>query len=475
MTDFTKRKGFLKKEVLGKDSMGIQKTMTKIDYLADSSGQFALNIMSGIVGQLTYFYTEKVGIAAGAVATVLLVSNLISTTTDLFMGKIMDNSHSKKGKVRPWFLRMALPSTLSVILLFIISNSWSLNIQMIYMLISTVFLTGICFTAVGIPYASIMALRTKSQEERSKMGAFRAATGYISGMIIAILTIPITNILGGDQSAWIKYMTILGLLCGLSLFILYRRSKETSGTELVVNDYEISNNEHTSFKDSIKILLKNKYWVIMLIVQFFLQINFGLTGASGAYYAKWVLGNDNLVGVLGAVGLVPTFIGFLIISPMVKRFGVTNTMKISVAMIGIASVVRAFMPSSFIATIVMGALTTLGTIPPMALVTVMVNNCVDYNEWKSGKRLLGLTNSAISFGGKLGAGVGASLIGWFLALGGYNAAATVQTQNAIYAIYGFTIYVPIILSIIMYLALRNYDLESRYQQIISEIEERKKK
>ena len=49
------------KKPLGKDKMGIQKVMRIPDYLGDATGQFSLNAISGLVGQLTYFYTEKVG------------------------------------------------------------------------------------------------------------------------------------------------------------------------------------------------------------------------------------------------------------------------------------------------------------------------------------------------------------------------------------------------------------------------------
>ena len=62
------------KKELGTDSMGIQKTMRFKDYLGDGIGQLPLNVMSTLVGQLTYFYTEKVGLAAGAVATMLLLA-----------------------------------------------------------------------------------------------------------------------------------------------------------------------------------------------------------------------------------------------------------------------------------------------------------------------------------------------------------------------------------------------------------------
>lgn len=58
------------------------------------------------------------------------------------------------------------------------------------------------------------------------MGIFRAAFGYIAGMVIAILLIPITNMLGGTQSAWIKVAVVFSLISLLSLLILYKTSKE---------------------------------------------------------------------------------------------------------------------------------------------------------------------------------------------------------------------------------------------------------
>lgn len=101
--------GKTKKE-LGLDSMGIQKTMRLTDYLGDGLGQLPLNIMSSLVGQLTYFYTEKVGLAAGMVATMLLIAKIFDAFSDLAMGKIMDAGKSPKGKCRPWFSRMAIPA-----------------------------------------------------------------------------------------------------------------------------------------------------------------------------------------------------------------------------------------------------------------------------------------------------------------------------------------------------------------------------
>lgn len=63
----------MSKKALGLDRDGVQKVMRTGDYFSDSLGMFALNSISGLIGQTTYFYTDKVGMAAGAVATVFFI------------------------------------------------------------------------------------------------------------------------------------------------------------------------------------------------------------------------------------------------------------------------------------------------------------------------------------------------------------------------------------------------------------------
>ena len=134
------------KKPLGKDKFGIQKVMRVGDYFGDSLGQFSLNAISGLVGQLTYFYTDKVGLAAGAVATAFMLTKILDAFTDLIMGNIIDHTKPGKEKYRPWLLKMAVPAALLIILLFTVPANVSPTLQIIYM-----FLTNFLLTAMIIP------------------------------------------------------------------------------------------------------------------------------------------------------------------------------------------------------------------------------------------------------------------------------------------------------------------------------------
>lgn len=461
----------MSKKQLGLDSMGIQKTMRLGDYLADSGGQFALNSISGLIGAITYFYTDKIGVAAMTAANVLLIAKIVDAFTDLIMGRIMDNGKSPKGKCRPWFLRMAIPAFVVIVALFSVPSGLSSPMLFAYLLITNVLASAVVSTAISIPYNAIQCMRTPSIEERTKMGIFRSIMGYLIGMIIAIALVPITNLLGvngvADQAAYIKFAVVLGLISMVLLLILYAKSVEKTTAEQNQDD-------GVPFVKAIGMLFKNKYWVIVLISNLFSAVIFALTGASGTYYAKWILGNDNLVALMGAVGLISTFVGFGVVGPMTKKLGIRKTLMISM-IIGIAgSVVRIFFPDSMIVLMTAGQLTSFAIIPLMCVCGTMNTMAMDYNDYLYGNKIVGMSASASSFGSKVAGGLGGSLIGWILAAVNYDPNATVATTAVRYGIYAFSIYIPLAMMVALLLLTSRFDIENRYTEILRTIQARKK-
>lgn len=454
---------------LGLDSMGIQKTMRFGDYLADGGGQFALNAISGLVGAITYFYTDKVGVAALTVANVLLAAKICDAFTDLIMGKIMDNGKSPKGKCRPWFLRMAIPVFVAIVALFTVPKGLTGIAQAAYLLATNLFATAIVSTAVAIPYGAIMVMRTKSIEERSKMGIFRAALGYVIGMIIAIALVPITNALGpngvADQAAYIKFAVVVGAISMILMFVLYKKSKETAAPAEKQDD-------GIPFVEAIKKLFRNKYWVIVLISNLFVNVIYAVSGAAGTYYAKWILGNDNLIGLMGAVGLIPTFVGFAIVGPMTKKFGVRKTLLIGFGTGIVGALVRVFFPANLLVTLTAGLLPSFATIPMMCLGGTMNSMAMDYNDYLYGNKIIGMSASATSFGAKIASGLGGSVIGWILAAAHYDATAAAATTAVRYGIYTFSIYLPLAMLVVLFLIVSRFDIESKYADMMRQINER---
>ncbi len=461
------------KKPLGKDKYGIQMSMRFGDYMGDSLGMFALNAISGLAGQLTYFYTDKIGMAAGMVASSFMIVKIIDAFTDLIMGYIVDHTKPGKERYRPWIGRMIVPAAAMIVLLFTVPSTVSSSLQMIYMFITNFLLTAVVYTAICIPYGSLQVVRTASQQERGNMGTWRAGAGYVSGMIIAVAIIPITNMLGGDQGAWVKFSIVLASLVALCLFITYKTSKESNP---VLDEEESANQDEViPFRKAIVNLFHNKYWLMILIMGLCANITYGLANSSGTYYAKWIFGNDNLVGIMGAVGLIPTLLGFMLVGPMIKVLGVTKTLRVSFFIGMAAQGLRLLAPENFVYNLVLGCFSTFANIPMMCLLGVLTAMAIDYNEYKFSNRMLASSQSAASFGNKVGNGIGASLVGWCLAIAAYDPNATMLTFATKQAIYTFNIYAPILLFAVMFILSMMFDLEKRLPGIHEEIAKRKSK
>lgn len=460
------------KKPLGKDKDGIQKVMRVGDYFGDAMGQFALNAISGLVGQLTYFYTDKVGLAAGAVGTAFLIVKILDAFTDLIMGYIVDHTAPGKERYRPWLLRMAIPAAIMIVLLFTVPSNISSGMQMVYMFITNFLLTAVIYTAICIPYSSLQVVRTASQQERGNMGTWRAGAGYVAGMVIAVAIIPITNMLGGDQAAWIKFSVVLAVLAAVCLLITWKTSKETNP---VMESTEEQANEEESipFKKAIVNLFHNKYWVMILIMGLCANITYGLANSAGTYYAKWIYGNDNLVGIQGAVGMIPTILGFALVGPMIKKLGVTKTLRVSFFMGMAANLLRLINPDNFVYNTVLGCFSSFANIPMMCLLGVLTAMAIDYNEYKFNNRMLASSQAAASFGNKVGNGLGSSLVAWCLALAAYDPNALTATFATRQAVLAFNIYVPILLFALMFILSIKFDLEKRLPGIHEELAKRK--
>ena len=73
-------------------------------------GDFGFNLYwANISAFLLIFYTDVMGLAAGAVGTMMLVTKLADAVADPFMGAIADRTRSRWGRFRPWMLWGALP------------------------------------------------------------------------------------------------------------------------------------------------------------------------------------------------------------------------------------------------------------------------------------------------------------------------------------------------------------------------------
>lgn len=148
------------------DKQGARRVMRKRDYLADLGGQLALGLMANLVGQLNYFYTDKVGLAVGSVGIVLAISKVIDAFTDVIAGNFIDHSKGGDHKYFRWILPQIIPAALIMVLMFTVPIQAGQIPGVIYALITNLVLSAGLYTFIATPFAAVMTVRSRSLSER---------------------------------------------------------------------------------------------------------------------------------------------------------------------------------------------------------------------------------------------------------------------------------------------------------------------
>jgi len=95
-------------------------------YVGYGGGDAANNLTFSLTSMfLLVYYTDVAGIAAGAAGTVLVVARVWGAFTDIFAGRIVDQTNTRWGRFRPYFLFVGPPLMLMAVVLFSIPGGRS--------------------------------------------------------------------------------------------------------------------------------------------------------------------------------------------------------------------------------------------------------------------------------------------------------------------------------------------------------------
>jgi GPH family glycoside/pentoside/hexuronide:cation symporter len=125
---------------------------------------------------------------------------------------------------------------------------------------------------------------------------------------------------------------------------------------------------------------------------------------------------------------------------------------------------------SIVLLLIGNVIVSLGVGFGMSLVFVMISDCVDYGEWKSGVKAEGLLSAAASFGQKVGAGLGTAIAAWLLGFGGYSASLKTQPASALTAISIKYAIVPIIGCVLSIVLMLFYKVDKIMPQMTADLQ-----
>ena len=394
------------------------------------SGDVAGNCVYALLTAFMMIYlTDTVGMSMGIVSTLIAVSKIFDGVSDFFFGRMIDKTRTKMGKARPWMLWPYIGCAVCLVACFAIPLDWGETAQYVFFFIAYTLLNAVFFTANNIAYASLTALITKNTNERVQLGSFRFVFAFGTKIFIEAITIFAVKWLGGGAMGWRNIAliyAIIGLIVNtISVFSVKELPEADEGME------EEREEEHKlTFLQSFKLLLKNKYYIVICVTYILTQIYASLIGI-GTYYTKYILGNEEIFSDL-SLAINITMVVALVVLPAVieKMRGMykLNMFGYMLAIVGRAGVMVAGYAGSVPLMLVFTAVSTLGIAPLQGDMNALIASCSEYTTLTTGQRLDGMMFSCSSLGIKIGGAFGTAICGWLLDAAGY--AENVATQNA---------------------------------------------
>ena len=413
-----------------------------------------------VLSFLSIYCTNTLHMNPLLVGTLLLVSRIVDAVTDLVAGYIVDKTNTKWGKGRPYEFAI-IGMWLATWLLYSAPAEAGTTLKAIWIFVMYMFVNSIFTTllnACGNPY---MVRAFKTNEQRVKLASFGGIIIMIASIAINIIFPIAMNRIATSAKGWSTMIALFALPLGLIGILRFFVVKETEKVE--------TSDEAVSFKDVIAVLKTNKF-VYMVIA---LQLVYALVTGTGVatYYFTYIVKNVEIMGTVSAISVVvlPLMAFFPV---LLKKIPMGRFVQIGCIFYVLGELIiffsRGSIPILMAGTVVLG----IGTLPVTYLVNLMALDCGSYNAYLGRQRMDGTIGAIKGFANKLGAALGAGLLGVMLSIGGYNGEAAVQTEAANFSITALYTLIPAALFAVMVFVLHFYKLDSMMPEINRVIEER---
>ena len=358
---------------------------------------------------------------------------------------------------------MAAPYGIASVLMFYVPPHSSTMVQAIYVFITYNLCTTGVYTALNLPYSNLAPMMTRNDDDLAKLNLFRMAMSPIGNLIVTALTLPFINMLGGGQQAWITVCAIYSIVAFFMLLFCYKGCQERFHTDAAKEA------EAMPFAQRLKATLKNKYFIVLTLTMIAVALYQNVNGTVATYYAQYMLGNVEVMGVMQSFENIPKIIAIICLAPFIKKFGKRNLVLAGAILTMVAQLTLLAVPANpaFVADV--AAIRGTGKAPLFGCVFTMMADVVNYGHWKTGVRVQALIFSAATVGQKFGGGITGAIIGQLMDKSGFTGLAQ-EIPSAVAMVENLYIWGTVFAWAIIIALMLAYKLEKNYDGMIRDME-----
>jgi GPH family glycoside/pentoside/hexuronide:cation symporter len=443
---------------------------------------------------LMIFYTDVFGIDTKVAAFMLLITRIWDMIFDPIIGMVADRTNTRWGKFRPYLLWLAVPYGILACAMFI-TPDWGQNMKIVYAF-ATYILATTTYTAINIPYSSMMAVMTPDPRERTTLSQYRFFFAFLGMLLITAFTLPLAKFFGANishpgYSEELGYsqalgfqvtMGVFGVIAIILLIITFLSTRER---------VQPSKEQKSTFREDLNDIRRNIPWIFLFIASIFWLIHNMIRNGMVAYYFNYVNGEGGKIlwtFTLGAlklnfdqtttfltIGTIGMLSGVLLSTPVKKHFDRKSVIIfLTLVTVFINLAFYWLPPDNFVLLAVINFIWSLfaGAMP--VFIFAMFADVADFHAWKFNKRATGLVTAGIMFAIKLGVAVGGFLGLYFLGLFGYSKGVTNTTEviNGIKLLFSV---IPAAFILVCSIMLYFYPINDKLlTQIVTDLNKRKK-
>lgn len=433
--------------------------------LGDGAANFVF--MSMILFQAG-FYTDTMGLAAGAAGWILLGGRLWDAFFDPLMGALADRTNTRWGKFRPWVLWTAIPWGVVMILAYT-TPGFSGTSLLIYACVTNILLMTL-YSANNTPYSAMTAAMTGDVNERTNLSSYRFFSAMVAQLVVGGFTLPFVAKFGnGDKAVgWSWTMALWAIICVVCFIITFLTTKER---------IQPPPEQKASFKEDYGNLIGMSPWVTMFVLTVAHFIFAAMQGGTMYYFFQYYLDKNAMFDFLQSVGFATSATGgsegighyllgilglvvnadksnvpsvvfslFQLYSKFITIFGVVAStflvIKFGKRIVAlICFILTTIFLGAFILipnegigmTFLLEFLRAITYAPTIPLLWAIFADVVDYVEWKTFRRTAGVIFATFLFALKAGLSLGGAIGLWILSSYGYQANSE-QTETSLLGI-----------------------------------------
>ena len=394
-----------------------------LGYLLGPAGALLLNAV--LATYLNVYYTDVLKLThvwGGAFLVVFpILSKIVDAITNVVMGYIIDRTHTKEGKARPWLLLSAPLLTITGILLFTVPSG-SETVQVIWVMVSYNLFYSFAYTIFNMSHNLMVPLSTRNITERGSLSVFnQIATIMMSGILVALVfPMVIMPLIGVDKGKWITLMCALSILALPLTLLEYYFTKE----RVTLEERNAGIETTVPFARQLRAIFTDKY--MLIIYAYFLIYTFGtsIKNLSLVYFCNYVLGtyNDGMTQtMISVIGGIPMGIGIFAVWPLAKKFGKRNVTLAGFILYAIGGAICWAFPTNMTIMLIGQFIKNIGGLPCAYVFMALFADVLDHLEWKTGFRSDGVAMSVYNIIAVAMVGVCTGVFNGLLGSAGYIA------------------------------------------------------